>query len=171
MVSNIKKTTSNLDIVLTRSVYEAAFAPEHRRNFEDLLEIARTKRAFNAEIFKHTNELLGFIFYWKFPNFVYVEHFAIAERLRNRGFGGEFFRDFCQATTLPIILEVEKPDSETNKRRIRFYENCGFKISETPYIQPAYNPKKTPVPMLLMFRGEMDVEKSVETIKSEVYGQ
>jgi ribosomal protein S18 acetylase RimI-like enzyme len=154
-----------------QDLYESAFPPDERRDFEALLNIADTKPAFKADIYRKGNELLGFIFYWTFQDFVYVEHFAVAEQFRNQGYGKSCILELCQKIALPFVLEVEIPENETHRRRIRFYENIGFKVSEIPYLQPAYSPDKKPVPMLLMYFGELCLEKCVEEIKREVYGQ
>jgi ribosomal protein S18 acetylase RimI-like enzyme/branched-subunit amino acid transport protein len=170
------------DLNITQSLYESAFPPAERRSFEELQRIATAKSAFRTAIYKKEHNLLGFIFYWKFmPShlpifssshfrpFLYIEHFAVAEQLRNQGFGRKLLQDFCSKTKLPIILEVEKPDNEIAQRRIGFYENLGFQVSDFPYIQPAYSPEKQPVPMLLMYRGNVEVDVAVEVLKKEVY--
>ncbi|MDR1345969.1 MAG: GNAT family N-acetyltransferase [Bacteroidales bacterium] len=154
---------------LARSLYESAFLPDERRDFDDLLKIAETKSVFYAEFFKQDADLLGIIFYWKFRNFAYVEHFAVAEQFRNQGFGQKIMRNFCEKIGSPVVLEVEKPENEASKRRIRFYENLGFRVSEMPYLQPAYSANKQSVPMLLMHCGEICLEKCVKTIRREVY--
>ncbi|MDR2824058.1 MAG: GNAT family N-acetyltransferase [Prevotellaceae bacterium] len=159
------------DLSFARSLYEAAFPLDERREFDDLINVAETKSAFRTEIFRQNTDLSGFIFYWKFSMFVYVEHFAVAEHLRNRGLGREIFQNFCDKTVLPIVLEVEKPDNEIAARRIRFYEKFGFAVSEITYLQPAYSTHKYPVPMLLMQRGEVGIEKCVELLRKEVYEQ
>ncbi|MDR1544585.1 MAG: GNAT family N-acetyltransferase [Prevotellaceae bacterium] len=159
----------NSDIFLAKNLYEQTFPPDERRNFDDLLKIAKTKSAFCTEILKKENEFLGFIFYWNFADFVYIEHFAVEERFRNQGFGKEIMQNLCKKTVLPIILEVEKPDNKISSRRIGFYENLGFKVAEIPYLQPAYSPDKNPVPMFLMHRGQLCLKKCVETIRREVY--
>jgi GNAT superfamily N-acetyltransferase len=163
--------TPGNELLPVQSLYESAFPPDERRDFGALLDIAATKPAFHAEIYKKETALLGFIFYWMFRDFVYVEHFAIAESLRGQGYGRRFLSELCRKTALPAVLEVEVPENELHKRRIRFYETLGFKLSDMPYLQPAYSPDKNPVPMLLMYRGDVCLEKAVEEIGKEVYNQ
>ena len=40
---------------------------------------------------------------------------------------------------MPIILEVEFPETEIQMKRIRFYENLGFKVNSYSYSQPSYH--------------------------------
>jgi ribosomal protein S18 acetylase RimI-like enzyme len=158
-------------LLLVRNLYESAFPSDERREFEALLDIVDTKPAFHAEVYEKEAKPAGFIFYWTFRDFVYVEHFAVAEAFRNQGYGKSYLLELCTKIALPVVLEVEKPENELHRRRIRFYENIGFKVSEMPYLQPAYSPDKKDVPMLLMYRGDICVEKAVEEIKKEVYNQ
>jgi ribosomal protein S18 acetylase RimI-like enzyme len=159
------------ELYTVRHLYESAFPPDERRHFGELLRTATCKPAFHADIYRKGDEPSGFIFYWTFPDFIYVEHFAVAEQFRNRGCGKRILEELFRKTNLPVVLEVEKPEDDTQRRRIRFYEKMGFETSEIPYLQPAYGPGKKPVEMLLMYRGEMCPEKCAEEIKKEVYGQ
>jgi ribosomal protein S18 acetylase RimI-like enzyme len=164
-------TTSRPDLFIVRRLYETAFPPDERRDFEELLRIADAKPAFHADIYRKETELSGFIFYWIFRDFVYVEYFAVAEQFRNQGYGKRLLQELFRKTNLPVVLEVEKPEDDIQRRRIRFYEKMGFQTSKIPYLQPAYGPNKKPVQMLLMYRGEVCLEKCAEEIKKEVYGQ
>lgn len=82
---------------------------------------------------------LGFITYWDFGNFLYVEHFSVSARARGGGVGGRALDALVrQEAPRPFVLEVEPPVSEMAQRRVRFYERHGFALSDLPYVQPCY---------------------------------
>jgi ribosomal protein S18 acetylase RimI-like enzyme len=156
------------DLLLVRDLYESAFSFNERRKFEELLRIATTKSSFHSDILKQRDEIIGFIFYWTFSDFIYIEHFAIAVSFRGQGYGKSCIGKLCQKSPLPIVLEVEKPETEDNRRRIRFYDNLGFKLSTISYTQPAYSADKHAVSMFIMHKG-IFCEKFIAQIKKEVY--
>ena len=65
----------------------AAFPPEEYRELKELREYTdRTGNFYNNIIFDNETPV-GFITYWDFNDFYYVEHFAIDPTLRNGGYG------------------------------------------------------------------------------------
>ena len=121
-------------------------------------------------------DLLGFISYWLFPHFLFVEHFAISSLFRNKGLGAQLFKEYClerHAGRL-IILEVEHPGTEMAKRRILFYERLGFKMNPFTYMQPSYHPDGDELPLLLMsYPTAMDYNSFKEVrahLYKDVYG-
>ena len=69
--------------------------------------------------------------------------------MRGKGYGarvisalGRWYKD--------IVLEVEPPECENSKRRIAFYERCGFHLSKEEYYQPPYKKDASPVRLMLM---------------------
>ena len=71
---------------------------------------------------------VGFITYWDFDSFYYVEHFATNPALRNGGYGKRTLEYLCNYLKHPIVLEVERPVEEMAKRRISFYQRQGFTL-------------------------------------------
>lgn len=166
-LSNSNKNDSLLKSI--RPIYEASFPVDERRDFEDLLSIAESEDFFHADIYVENDETIGFITYWHFPEFIYIEHFAVHENTRGKGFGNIILTNLLENSALPIILEVEKPENETSRRRIRFYENMGFTLCEKPYIQPAYAPEKNSLSLFLMHYGDIDMNISFEHVKNTLY--
>ena len=74
---------------------------------------------------------VGFITVWHVSDFVFAEHFVIFEKYRNKGLGAEAL-DKLKNTFSKIILEAETPESDIAKRRLAFYERCGFTNNELP---------------------------------------
>lgn len=63
----------------------AAFPPEEYRELKDLREYTNRIGSFHNNIIFDDNTPVGFITYWDFDHFYYVEHFAINPTLRNSG--------------------------------------------------------------------------------------
>lgn len=154
-------------------IYELSFPEDERRDFEELISLTETEPTFYADVYTEGDETVGFITYWQFNDFIYVEHFAVDEKTRGKGYGKVILKNLLKQADLPIILEVEKPENDINKRRIRFYENMGFRLSLKPYLQPPYSPDKKAVPLLLMSYGSMDMDaffdKIVDVLHTKVY--
>lgn len=93
---------------------------------------------YHFEIVHNNQQLIGIICWWNFSDVRYIEHFATVATLRGKGKGAEIVKTFCSESDTPIILEVELPEDELTKRRIKFYERLGFAYnshfySHTPY--------------------------------------
>ena len=144
------------------------------RQLEQLREYTDRTGNFHNNIIFDDDLLVGFITYWDFGSFYYVEHFATNPALRNGGYGKRTLEYLCNYLKRPIVLEVERPVEEMAKRRISFYQRQGFTLWEKDYCQPPYKPGDDFLPMYLMVHGELDCEKDFETIKKrihkEVYG-
>ena len=52
------------------------------------------------------NLFIGFISYWDFSTYVYIEHFAIHENFRGQGYGGLLLEDFNKRLNKIILLEI-----------------------------------------------------------------
>ena len=129
----------------------ASFPSEEYRPLEELRNYTDTKTHFYCNIILHHDTPVGFITYWDFGHFYYVEHFAIDPSLRNGGHGKNVLNHLCQQLNKPIILEVEMPEEEMAIRRINFYKRHSY------------------LPMLLMAHGNLECEKDFEQVKKCIY--
>lgn len=154
-----------------RALYEASFPADERRHFDDAVRLMETEPAFRADIYTEGDAVLGFILYWRFPSFLYAEHFAVREDMRGKGYGRAVFGNFLTLADRPVVLEVECPEDDVSRRRIRFYERLGLVRSPVPYLQPPYSPDKHPVALSLMSYGDIDLEKRFEEVRDVLYGR
>lgn len=117
---------------------------------------------------------VGFISFWEFPGFVYLEHFAVDSRYRCGGTGSAALKTFLDQTDLPVVLEVERPGAnDMADRRIGFYSRMGFRPEKDfDYVQPPYAPGLPSVPLMLMTsrRGSVSLDDIAATLHREVYG-
>ena len=157
-----------------RDVYTNSFPADERRDFDLVIKLLDESDKFSIDILKRDDTPIGFITYWVFKDFAYVEHFAIDENKRGGGAGSNAIKLLLEKIDLPVVLEVEKPESEDAVRRIRFYEKHNFKIChDIEYIQPAYSPELNSIELKLMTAGELDLvieaERVISTLHSHVY--
>lgn len=146
-----------------------SFPSGEYRALEELRAYTDTKANFHNHIIFQDDTPVGFIAYWDFGHFFYVEHFAIDPAQRNGGHGKNVLNHLLQVLEYPIILEVEEPIEEMARRRINFYQRHGFSLWEKTYQQPPYKSGDHFLPMLLMVHGDLQCEKDFDSIKEHIY--
>lgn len=176
MVKLQRITTADQDLYrFMEQLMIASFPPEEYRALDQLRLYTDTKPAFHNNIIFDENTPVGFFTYWDFGTFCYGEHFAIDPARRNGGYGRLTLEELVRHVhPLPIVLEVEMPEEEMARRRIRFYERQGFTLWDKPYRQPPYKPGDEYLPMRLMAYGDLHPDKDYDRVKDciyrEVYG-
>lgn len=149
--------------------YNDSFPEAERRSFSLVRELVREEPRFSVYTLFKDQAYAGFITAWCFPDFTYVEHFAIDASARNGGIGGNAMRQFMGLFDAPVVLEVEIPADELSKRRIGFYERLGYVLDDHVYFQPPYRPEEPMLEMRLMTYGKMDLKQSFEEVKNCIY--
>ena len=117
-------------------------------------------------------DFLGFLSYWTFEGYVYVEHFAVQPEHRGKNIGRKLLSHLFETVSPDVLLEVEKPETPEAERRIRFYERCGFKLREDiNYVQPPYSAEQSGVEMMLMTHGDVKLRdtRDLREMLTEVY--
>ena len=130
-------------------LYESSFPPDERRDLEKQIKIFH-EEAYTFYAVYANGLFIGIMAIWNLGKFVFIEHLAVKEKLRGRGFGAGLLKDFITQRNKKIVLEVDRPNTRAAKRRIKFYEKQGFKLNKYNYIQPPYNKDKNSVPLVLM---------------------
>lgn len=147
--------TSQPEFEDSLALMHASFVDDELRPDDDLRALTDSSLifSFNA-IHDHDGRRIGLITTWNFGKCLYVEHFAIEPGLRGHGLGSATIEKVSQISRLPIVLEVELPETSPEARaRVAFYESLGFTGWQTPYVQPPYAKGKNAVPMMLMSKG------------------
>lgn len=154
-----------------------AFPPDEQRSAELQRRNIDLCNIFYCNAIERDGQFVGLLNYWDLGDLVYVEHFAIVANLRGNGIGRDALALLRRLTALPIILEVELPVDELTRRRIRFYERCGFRLcSSFNYRQPPYDHRSAEIPMYLMINGEYqlsddNLRRAARLIYEAVYAQ
>ena len=158
------------------TLYNQAFPPEQRRSYRDEQHLARFIKEkggkFHAIAAKDGDLFLGFLSYWTFQGYVYIEHFAVNIEHRGKNIGTTMLQHVIKTVSPNILIEVEHPDTKESEDRIRFYERNGFrKREEIDYTQPPYSPELAPVSLLLMTHGDVKLsgKDDMKEMLQEVY--
>lgn len=152
-------------------ILTGSFPKEEYRDLPEIKRLIKEEDAFRPTIIRTPDgRCCGIMNHWTFDGFVYVEHFAIREDLRNRGLGKEALRAFLETLEAPTVLEVELPTGDMERRRIAFYERSGFEVIKGRYFQPPYRSGDKPLEMLIMaHRAKGSPMPSLERIKKSIY--
>ena len=86
-----------------------AFPPEEYRELNQLREYTDRVGNFHNNIIFDDDLPIGFITYWDFDSFYYVEHFATNPALRICGDGKRTLEFLCHYLYQPIVLVVVRP--------------------------------------------------------------
>lgn len=159
------------------SLYNATFPHNQRRLYEDekhLDNFIKMKGGkFHAFSAVDGDLYLGFLSYWTFEGYTYIEHFALDPEVRGKNLGRLMLNHLFKEVSPNVLVEVEKDDTPEAKGRIEFYEKNDFRIrEEINYTQPSYGGKgQTSVPMLLMTHGDVNLHNidSIKDMLREVY--
>lgn len=169
MIKLQRINTSHEHYPFVESLMKTAFPLQERRNVDLQREYTDNKPHFHTLVILVENKPIGLITYWKLDSFNYIEHFAIKENLRNKGYGQEALKQLKEEIEGMIVLEVEEPIDELTKRRIGFYQRQGFTIQDMPYLQPPYRKGDDWYPMKLMTLREEDFSRQYEKVKNNIY--
>jgi len=98
---------------------------------------------------------------------------AILEKIRDKGFGTKFLKEFLSKIKKPFVFEIEKPTNEQSIKRKKFYERFGFSFNDFDYCQPSYHKANDSVPMIFVSYPEKLTEERylhiTKLIKETVY--
>lgn len=154
-----------------RSWYVAAFPPEERRKFTDLVALLTCPDMHLCSLMQDDGQPVGFIIYWYWPDVdvLFIEHFAINPDLRGQQLGQQALTEVLNIDADYFLLETELPTDDIHQRRIRFYERQGFQVNKFAYEQPPY----PAIPMKLMslpsIKNEEEFDKFSALIDKRVY--
>ena len=151
------------------TLYKSAFLPEQRRELDQLEYEILTSEHFRTHALLADGKFIGFLNYWQFHTFCFIEHFAITPQLRGKKLGSKALNILKNNIVSPIVIEVDIPTSTVAARRVEFYERADFRIIPNDYVQPPYRPSDTPSPLLIMTNDKHFVSKHFDTIKETIY--
>lgn len=131
------------------NLYNSSFPLIERRNLEQQVQVFRNS-FFNLISFYKDDKYIGFLSFWNFPSYVYLEHFAINEDLRGVGYGAKVLSELIKETSKLIILEIDPIDDEKSRRRLSFYNKMGFVKNDLDYKVQSYQNKEEFYELIIM---------------------
>lgn len=145
-----------------------AFPESEHRNREGQ-RVLLDHPLYKLNFIRENNRILGFWSVWRLDPFQYIEHLALDSSCRGKGYGTRLLEQVFRQAAGPLILEVERPDTEEARRRIVFYERLGLHLNRYDYFQPPLQPGYEPVPMYLMSWPEPLGQTEFNAVRKELY--
>lgn len=143
------------------TLYLKSFPPEERRQLRTQEKFMDCP-SYHFDIITDKDRFIGFTLWWDFDDVRYIEHLATSHRLRGQGYGFRILEKFISASDKAVLLEVEHPTIEINKRRIGFYRRIGFMLNEHIYKHPPYKKGGEYVSLMLMTYPKAITEKEAK---------
>lgn len=122
-----------------REIYDISFPIfEQRTEQQQTDAFADSRYHLDCYTGNEPGRLQGFIAYWRFENYTYVEHFAIHPDERGKGLGGQILSNLIEQESGRVLLEIDPVVDEISAARLRFYQSYGFVENSYAHIHPAY---------------------------------
>ena len=138
------------------ALYEP-FLDLYRASFPDFEQRSTAQQAFAFDddqycllAFEKAGKFVGFISYWQLSECLYIEHFAVVQHLRGKGYGTQILNSFVKRASLPVVLEIDPVVDEKSLRRLNFYQKCRFYKNTFAHTHPPYMPNHEPHPLIVM---------------------
>ena len=169
MIECVRLLTEN-DFLFAESwrLYESAFPVAERRSLRWHTAAMTTAPDFYCYALHNDEGFVGILFYWLFSDCVYVEHLAIAEGKRGQGYGAAALR-IAQQHRLPVILEIEPVQDEDTARRLRFYENAGYRCLPFEHYQLPYHLGESALRLILLSYPEPANAQLIESFEQDFH--
>lgn len=140
-------------------IYLKSFPLTERRSFANIKASMQTGNC-KVVTYHENGVVIGFILYWEYEEFIYIEFFATNPDRRNSGNGSVILRDFvAEHGAKPLILEIDEMNDEISKRRCGFYQREGFVLNHFVHRPSAYNDMSVNLNMHIMTYGKEITEK------------
>lgn len=149
-------------------ILEEAFPPSERRTKSDQRKLMELEE-YTVFGLKESGDLIGIVAEWEGPEYRFVEHFAVDEAYRGNGTGSKLLDDYNGLSGKPVVLEVEPPENDIQKKRIRFYRRNGYHLSGYSYIQPTINADIKGVPLVLMTYPDRLTDEHFKSLKDWLF--
>ena len=131
---------------------ESSFPQYERRTKEKQYSLV-TNPNYHILAIMDNEMFIGFLTFWNFDDFLYVEHFATNPIYRNKGIGHEALKYLDDVNIKPVFLEIEPPNDEMTARRQKFYEKNGYTTHTFEYAQPPFHIEDEYTPLLIMSKN------------------
>lgn len=129
-------------------ILEKSFSACCYRNYEgqkDLLSDERYRLLTREE----DGKIYAFAAYWDLGDFLFLEHLAVDPEKRRGGTGSGLMQELI-GMGRQVLLEAELPETETDRKRIAFYERLGFTLYQEEHWQYPLRRESEKLRLLLM---------------------
>ena len=117
-------------------------------------------------------KIAAFMNYYDFGDFIFLEHFAVAQELRDMGMGSQLMHELMRREGRPIVLEAEPAaQSGEAERRTEFYKRLGFCVNPFTYYQPAFSAEYPSIELALLSYPDPLPEEEFLRIRDILYDE
>lgn len=150
-----------------KELYAASF-PVFEQRTEQQQE--RAFHSFNYHLIGYEEEgvFIGFISYWEFEGYHYIEHFAVNADLRGKGYGSKILQSFLHSTEKIVLLEIDPIIDDVSKARLRFYGKCGFYENPYRHVHPAYRTGYEAHPLVVLTTQRQITDQEYQIFNKEL---
>lgn len=120
-----------------RELYSRAFPKFEQRTFEHQAK-GLTADNYFLYAYQEDGAFIGFVAYWSFDDYIYIEHYAISDEVRGKGYGSRLLSDLLSKTEKTVILEIDPVVDEVSTKRLSFYRGLGFVENNYSHVHPPY---------------------------------
>ena len=152
-------------------VYSYSFPEHEKRKLENQLEALKNNKC-RIDAYTEDDIFIGFVIYWIYPTYIYIEHFALSEQVRQGGKGTAIITELIERyKELPIILDIDPVVDSISERRRNFYFRLGFLQSAHQHLCPPYKEGELPFELLLLTTKQELTESEYKGIKESLYNE
>lgn len=150
------------------AIMEESFPVSERRSHDGQRNLLREPH-YRLYSYKTDGKTAAFFAVWEFEEFAFIEHFAVDKGSRNGGIGAVLLGQLQKRLAKTVILEVELPEGEMERRRIGFYERNGFYLNEYAYVQPKLCEEGAELSLKIMSYPKAISAEAFETFRDTLY--
>lgn len=140
---------SEADLAWFHDLYDSAFPDFEQRTRPGRDRILRECPAYQAQIFHDGGERAGILGGWQLGEWYYIEHFAVDASRRGQGTGRRAMAAIASRFA-QLILEIDPPVDEIARRRLAFYQGCGFVANPFAHRHPSYKTQYAPHELVVL---------------------
>lgn len=152
-----KKTMRSIRITDIHSPFYPAFQrtnkasfPENERRSDMAQAMALANPRYRLDAWLDNDIFIGFMGWWDYGDYRYIEHVAVTPEARSVGYGGKMLAAWLDKSPTPVYLEIEEVVDDITRRRLNFYQRLGFVETPMRHQQPPYQGRGGTVPMQVL---------------------
>lgn len=120
-----------------RSLYEISF-PLYEQRTEEQQQQAFDSMRYRLDVYLDDDRLIGFVSYWVWADYFYIEHLAVCPQMRAKGYGCRILTELNVRGKRRLLLEIDPIKDDISAARLRFYERAGFVQNPVVHVHPPY---------------------------------
>ncbi len=150
-----------------KALYSVSF-PIFEQRTEAQQEYAFLSANYHLMAYEENTVFIGFIAYWEFDAYVYIEHCAIDRGLRGQGYGRRLLSGFIEECPKRVLLEIDPVVDEVSRARLAFYKKCGFHENDHPHFHPPYRNEYKAHPLTILTTGRSISDEEYDTFSRDL---